>query len=306
MATGIEILIQNTMRDISFDLLRTFVAVYRSGSVSRAAELRGVSQPTVTAHIKALEADLDRPLFDRVPRGMAATPTADDLAARIAPAIDSLESWVDGDLNASADPFARSVHLGGPAELLCTRVVPSLTGMIAAGLRLRVRFGMPDGLLGELANGGLDLVVSTVRPRRRDLHAEPLADEQFALIAAPVWTADDIDRAPLIAYADNLPILRRYWRTVFGTRLTRPPEVVIPDLRGVLAAVTAGAGITVLPTYLCDAHLADGSLRLLHRPQIPPINTLFLVSRMGATHHAASAVAGHLLRQGRAWTADVT
>jgi DNA-binding transcriptional LysR family regulator len=291
------------MRDVSFDVLRTFVAVHRSGSVSQAAQARGVSQPTVTAHIKALEADLNRPLFDRVPRGMAPTPTADDLAARIAPAIDILEAWIDTDLNESGDPFARAVHLGGPAELLCARALPSLAAMIAQGLRLHIRFGMPDDLFAELVGGNLDLVVSTVRPRRRDLHGELLADEQFALISAPTWTADDIDRAPLIAYAENLPILRRYWRAAFGTRLTRRPSVVIPDLRGVLAAVVAGAGITVLPTYLCDAALADGRVHLLYRPQIPPINTLYLVSRVGTTHPAAAAVASHLLLAGRDWTA---
>ncbi|GAA2432327.1 LysR substrate-binding domain-containing protein [Actinomadura vinacea] len=291
------------MRDVSFDLLRTFVAVYRSGSVSRAAELRGISQPTVTAHIKTLEADLDRPLFDRVPRGMAPTQVADHLATRVAPAIDSLEDWVHDQSDA---PFERAVHLGGPAELLCARVLPSLADLIAQGLQLRVRFGMPDDLLADLAGGGLDLVVSSIRPRRRGLDVEVLTDEEFALVAAPTWTADDIDRAPLIAYAENLPILRRYWRTVFETRLTRGPAVVVPDLRGVLTAVTAGAGITVLPVYLCATELADGRLRLLHQPQVPPINTLFLAGRAGAAHPAAAAVRGRLLLQGRTWTAEVT
>ncbi|WP_242909208.1 LysR family transcriptional regulator [Actinomadura terrae] len=294
------------MRDVSFDLLRTFLSVYRTGSVSRAAELRGVSQPTVTAHIKALEADLDRPLFDRVPRGMAPTQAADHLAARIAPAIDSLEDWAHTDLDRSGDPFGRAVHLGGPAELLCARVLPSLAHLVARGLQVRARFGMPDELLAELSGGGLDLVVSTVRPRRRGLHVEVLADEEFALVGAPAWTAEDVDRAPLVAYAENLPILRRYWRTVFDARLARGPAVVVPDLRGVLATVVAGAGITVLPTYLCAAELADGRLRLLHRPEVAPINTLFLAGRAGATHPAAVAVRGELLHRGRIWTAEVT
>ncbi|WP_312874222.1 LysR family transcriptional regulator [Actinomadura litoris] len=294
------------MRDVSFDLLRTFVAVYRTGSVSRAADLRGLSQPTVTAHVKTLESDLDRPLFDRVPRGMAPTPAADHLAARIAPAIDSLEDWAHTDLDRSADPFGRAVHLGGPAELLCARVLPSLAHLIARGLQVRTRFGMPDDLLADLSGGGLDLVVSTVRPRRRGLDVEVLTDEEFVLVAAPVWAAEDIDRAPLITYAENLPILRRYWRTVFDTRLTRSPAVVVPDLRGVLATVIAGAGITVLPAYLCAAELADGRLRLLHQPEVPPINTLFLAGRAGAAHPAATAVRGRLLHQGRVWTAEVT
>ncbi|GAA5037735.1 DNA-binding transcriptional LysR family regulator [Thermocatellispora tengchongensis] len=286
------------MRGISFDLLRTFLAVHRSGSVSRAAELLGLSQPTVTAHVKSLERDLGRPLFERVPRGMAPTPAADQLAARVGHALDALEELVLGDLSGPAETFGRAVHLGGPAELVCARVLPCLAPLVSRGLHLRVTLGLPDGLLTALADGSLDLVISSVRPRRRGLRVEPLGDEEFALVAAPGWTFRDVDRAPLVAYAENLPILRRYWRTVFDTRLTRQPAVVVPDLRGVLAAVTAGAGITVLPVYLCATELADGRLHLLHRPELPPINTLFLATRAGGAHPAAAAVRERLLAHG--------
>jgi DNA-binding transcriptional LysR family regulator len=78
--------------------------------------------------------------------------------------------------------------------------------------------------------------------------------------------------------------------------------VVVPDLRGVLAAVAAGAGVTVLPRYLCAGHLADGRLRLLAEPELAPINTLFLVTREGTLPGpAARAVHEHLLLAGREW-----
>jgi LysR substrate binding domain len=102
----------------------------------------------------------------------------------------------------------------------------------------------------------------------------------------------DVERAPLVAYGENLPMLRRYWREVFGTRLTRAPAVVVPDLRGVLATVAAGAGVTVLPRYLCAADLADGRLQVLAEPELPPVNTLFLTWRDDTQHPAAAAVRG--------------
>jgi DNA-binding transcriptional LysR family regulator len=133
--------------------------------------------------------------------------------------------------------------------------------------------------------------VSTVRVRRRGLRAEPLCDEEFVLVG----TGDADATAPLVAYAEDLPILRRYWRVVFGTRLTRSPSVVVPDLRGVLAAVLAGAGVSVLPRYLCEEHIAAGRLRVLGAPEEPPINTLFLVWREGYLHPAARRVRTRLL-----------
>ncbi|MFJ6948126.1 LysR family transcriptional regulator, partial [Streptomyces wuyuanensis] len=72
------------------NLLRTFLAVYRSGSFTAAAPLLGLSQPTVTTQMRALERQSGRELFVRLPRGVAPTPVADELAARIAAPLDAL------------------------------------------------------------------------------------------------------------------------------------------------------------------------------------------------------------------------
>ncbi len=74
---------------------------------------------------------------------------------------------------------------------------------------------------------------------------------------------------PLVSYAEDLPIARRYWRHVFGTRLAAQAAITVPDLRGVLAAVVSGAGITVLPRYLCLDELASGTLVPLLTPKTP-------------------------------------
>ena len=80
-----------------------------------------------------------------------------------------------------------------------------------------------------------------------------------------------LERLPLISYAEDLPIARRYWRHVFNRRLHAPAAVTVPDLRGVLTVVIAGAGWSVLPSYLCRAELASGALRLLHEPEDPQL-----------------------------------
>ncbi|MEX0172228.1 LysR family transcriptional regulator [Streptomyces sp. LMG1-1-1.1] len=272
------------------NLLRTFLAVYRSGSFTAAAGLLGLSQPTVTAQIRSLERQTGRELFARLPRGVAPTPVAHDLAARVATPLDALAAATGQD--DARDERAAPVHLAGPAELLCTRVLPALAPLAAEGVRLRVAPGLTEPLLDELRAGRHDLVIATFRPRGRTLVAVPLMDEEFVLVAAPVW-ADRLGHGltgegpaalhavPLVTYAEDVPIARRYWRHVFGSRLSCPAAVTVPDLRGVLAAVVAGAGFTVLPRYLCDAELASGALVPLYEPEEPPINTGYLVQRPG-------------------------
>ncbi|WP_084962388.1 LysR family transcriptional regulator [Thermoactinospora rubra] len=285
---------------LSLDLLRTFLAVHRTGSITAAAQTLGLSQPAVTAQIKALEAALDRPLFDRLPRGVAPTAVADELARRVAGALDTLDAVIGSEL-----PTGHTLHLGGPAEFLTEVVLPLLAPLVRGGLRLRVTFGLADDLLQALAAGRLDLVVSTIRPRLRGVRAEAAYDEEFVLVASPelaVRHPDPVRRgAPVIAYAEDLPIIRRYWRTVHGTRPAMDAQVVIPDLRGVLQAVRAGMGVSVLPAYLCRRDLAAGVLVALARPEPPPINTGYLAVRSGGRAvPAVTEVHDHLLERLRA------
>jgi DNA-binding transcriptional LysR family regulator len=293
------------------NLLRTFLAVYRTGSFTGAAQLLGLSQPTVTTQMRSLERQLGRELFERLPRGVAPTAVADDLAARIAPPLDELAAVTGPGPAPGTRPAP--VHLAGPAELLCTRVLPALAPLVADGLRLRVTTGLTEPLLDELRAGRHDLVISTVRPRGRSLAAVPLMDEEFVLVAAPGWAERAMARlaaegpaalhpVPLVTYADDLPIARRYWRHVFGRRLACPAAVTVPDLRGVLSAVVAGAGFTVLPRYLCLDELASGALVALHEPADPPINTGFLVQRPGTPGNPdVLRVRERLLATGRDW-----
>ncbi|MES5820332.1 LysR family transcriptional regulator [Streptomyces sp. RG80] len=290
---------------LDLNLLRTFLTVYRTGSFTAAARLLGLSQPTVTTQIRALERQLDRELFERLARGVAPTAYADELAARIVDPLDSLATVTGAD-----DSPAEPVHLAGPAEFLTRSVLPAIAPLVEKGVRLRITPGLTEPLLEDLRAGRHDLVIATFRPRGRTLAAVPLNDEEFVLVAAPeraeriggpARIAAEGEAAlhgvPLIAYAEDLPIVRRYWRHVFGKRLVRDPAVTMPDLNAVKAAVVGGAGFSVLPRYLCAAELASGTLILLHDPDDPPINTVFLVQRPGASGNPhVPLVRDHLLR----------
>ncbi|WP_107085350.1 LysR family transcriptional regulator [Streptomyces maremycinicus] len=270
------------------NLLRTFLAVYRAGTFTAAAPTLGLSQPTVTAQIRTLEQQTGRELFTRLPRGVEPTPYARELAGRIAAPLDALATLEDS--GASAAP----VHLAGPSELLCVRVLPALVPLVAEGVELRVTQGLPEPLLEEMRAGRHDLVIATRRPRGRGLESLPLADEEYLLVAAPAWAerlaapsrGEDglcaaLREVPLVTYAEDLPIVRRYWRNIFGRQLAHRAAVTVPNLYAVLSAVNAGAGWSVLPRSLCQEYLDSGRLTLLHDPEEPPLNTLFLVQRPG-------------------------
>ncbi|MEM9949750.1 MAG: LysR family transcriptional regulator [Cyanobacteria bacterium P01_D01_bin.36] len=53
-----------------FPQLRTFMAAYRLGSLTKAAEHLGITQPAVSQQIRTLEAQIKKPLFVRHARGI--------------------------------------------------------------------------------------------------------------------------------------------------------------------------------------------------------------------------------------------
>ncbi|MGX1563010.1 LysR family transcriptional regulator [Streptomyces sp. NPDC055506] len=285
-------------------LLRTFVTVHRAGSFTRAAALLGLSQPAVTSQIRTLERQLGRPLFLRQARGVTPTSIGDELAHKAAPHLDALVEITETGLD--DDSSLRTLHLAGPPEFTAERALPALTELIGEdgqGFALRASFGNAEETLEGLSAGHHDLAISTAQPRGALLTATALCDEEHVLVAAPRWAEQigagepgrkpepSLEQVPVVEVHESLPFVSRYWASVFDSRPAAPGTVIVPDLRAVLACAVAGAGLAVLPRYLCAAALGRGDVVALHEPAVPPLRTYFLVVRTGtlAMPHIARA-----------------
>lgn len=273
-------------------LLRTFVTVHRAGSFTRAAGLLGLSQPAVTAQIRTLERQLGRPLFLRRARGVTPTSAGDELAHRTAPHLDALVEITETGLDDGAG--SRTLHLAGPPEFTSMRVLPALAPLISQGLALRSTFhGNSEDTLEGLAAGHHDLAVTTARPRGGLLTSTTLCDEEHVLVAAPRWAGRlgpgtlrhkgsvVLEQLPVVEVHESLPLVSRYWAAVFDSRPATSATVIAPDLRAVLQCAMAGAGLAVLPRYLCDEALERGEVVALLDPPVPPLRTYFLAVRTG-------------------------
>jgi DNA-binding transcriptional LysR family regulator len=289
---------------VDLALLRTFVTVHRAGSFTRAAALLGLSQPAVTSQIRTLERQLGKPLFLRQARGVTPTTIGEELAHKAAPHLDALVEIAESGLD--DDSSLRTLHLAGPPEFTAERALPALTeltGDDGQGFALRASFGTAEETLEGLAAGHHDLAISTARPRGALLTATPLCDEEHVLVAAPRWAerigaeelrlkgASALEDLPVVEVHESLPLVSRYWATVFDSRPAASGAVVVPDLRAVLACAVAGAGLAVLPRYLCAPALAEGTIVTLYDPAVPPLRTYFLAVRTGtlAMPHVARA-----------------
>lgn len=252
--------------DLPLDLLRTFVTVAELGSVTRAAERVGRTQPAVTLQLRRLETLLGRPLFVRQRRRLSLAPQGEVLLHHARGVLAANDSAVAALL---AEPLSGPVRVGLVQDFAET-LLPGVLARFAGthdGVRLEVAVAGSAALRARLAEGGLDVVLCAARPGEAAALTMPLCWLGDGSLAA----RDPLPLAllePPCGYRDAalaaLERAGRRWRVV----------VASPSLTGVRAAVAAGLGLTVRSRLLGGLPVVeDGNL-----PALDPIGHAVLVA----------------------------
>ena len=225
---------------INFEWYRSFIEVYRVGTVSGAAQVLHLTQPAVSQHLAALESALGNQLFQRTPRRMVPTEAGKRLYSQVVGAIEKLESIPHKNSTAETP---QTIRIGTPQEFFTDRILSQLPQDDRPFYT--VQFGLTAELIQQLKAGKLDIVIATQKITLSDIEYELLFEENFWLVGSPNITipiAEGISQAdlnslsqwlltqPWIAYSEELPIARRFWRVVFGSRIDIQPKLIIPDL----------------------------------------------------------------------------
>jgi DNA-binding transcriptional LysR family regulator len=287
--------------------LRTFVAIYRAGSVTEGAALRHLSQPAASQQLAALERATGTPLFVRSPTGVTPTRWGRALYGRVVGPLDNLEELLDG-LDTGTLPAApTALRFGSTAEEFSTHVLPRLR---PDGPAISATFGPDEEVVALLGHGELDVAVTRTAPPRRAFASTPLGTTGFALVAAPDLAPDrppaslaDLGRwlvgRPWVAYSAELPLTRRFWQSALGRPFAGDLRLVAPDLRAVVGAVERSLGISLLPEDVCADHLADGRIvELFPVGGVVPGESRFACTRAADVGRPAVAALVDALRAG--------
>lgn len=239
------------LASIDLNLLRLFDAVYRHGSVSRAAEQLNLTQPAASQGVQRLRTLLQDPLFTRSARGVQPTPRAERLADPVRRALATLElALAESDL---FDPARSSrtfhLHLSDIGE---GRFLPPLMAALrgcAPGVRVEARSWPHDELSAALHAGRVDLAFGFLPMLADTRHARLLEDRYVLLLRAdhPFLAKPRRGRA-LLSALDTLEFVAV--RTHADTR--RILEIL--QIEGRLRLVTEH--FLVLPAIVRDTDLA--------------------------------------------------
>jgi len=297
------------MADLTW--LRTFMAIYRTRSLTRAAKALHLTQPAISQHLKGLEAQVGWPLFARHPRGVAPTPAGDELAQLVGEHVDALEAIAER-MRPPTQAKPGVVHIGGPVDFLATRVLPALSRAIEHGVRVIVHPGLVMEVMEKLARGDLHLAVSERKLDTADLEYEALYDLESVVVVGRARAAElqrlGNDRAaiarslaagPFVAFSEEMPLVRELFAEAFGVEVEGRPAVVVPDLRAIGDVIAAGRAVGVLPRPLVERALASGALVEIAASKPGSRQRLWMVTRRGTRLSPRIATIRKLLLAGK-------
>ena len=268
--------------------VQLFIRIVETGSFSKASVDLGVTQPTATKHVAAVEARLGARLLNRNTRGVSATEIgalyyekckliqreleeADNLAAL-------LQSRVGGQLRISTSvAFGRRVLT--PRVLAFMRTHPEIT--------IDLSF---DDRYVNLVEQGIDVAVRMGRLADSSLGSRYLGTNPWMLVASPAYiaahgapeTPADVARHPCLVYSSVQGDERWQFSAGPGPGAREDTVAVRGPLRSnslsvVLEAAQAGMGLAILPRYVAQRAAVAGRVAELLADHALPVQEMHAV-----------------------------
>jgi DNA-binding transcriptional LysR family regulator len=286
--------------------LQTFLAILERGGFSRAATALGLTQPTVSFHVKSLEDALGVRLLDREGGRIRATPAGVALA-KYAKQIVSLRAEAMVKIRASEDLEAGHLHIAAstiPGEYLLPPALAAFRQKHPA-VEIKVHVSDSQEALALLIGDEYEIAfVGTKRSDRRIVYAPFARDEVVLVGPSPNPFAREGRISP--AALKNVPLVGR--ETGSGTRVTVGGLMQRSGISGSLEmgsteavkrAVRHGMGLGFVSRTAVEDEVRSGVLEIVQAPGLPVKRAFFSARVKGATLSAAArAFLDHVHKEG--------
>ena len=265
--------------------IQLFLRIVETGSFSKASADLGVTQPTATKHVAAVEARLGARLLNRNTRGVSATEIgalyyekckaiqreleeADNLASL-------LQSRVSGQLRVSTSvAFGRRV------------LTPLVLAFMARHPEISIDLSFDDRYV-NLVEQGVDVAIRMGRLADSSLGSRYLGLNPWVLVGSPAYLAAhgaprspaDVARHACLVYSSVQGDERWHFSTAAGHEQPVPVRGPLRsnNLSVVLEATRAGMGLAILPWYVAFDAVAQGAVQPLLTDFALPVQEIHAV-----------------------------
>lgn len=275
-----------TLRHLQF-----LVAIADHLNFSRAAEACFITQPTLSAGLKELEDRLGVSLVERTRRSVMLTPLGQEIVARgrgILIDVEDLQTLA----RAHSNPLKGDLRLGSIPTIgpfLIPKALPTLRTAFP-DLRIYLREELTDSLIEGLNTGRLDLILIALPYETGALEIVPLFEDGYQLASPPNWPTPAgsgtkiLDGQQRLMLLEKGHCLQRHALMAYPGQLSmQEDDFAATSLATLIAMVSEGLGITLLPKLAIAAGIADGRhIQLTDLPDACP-RQVVLAWRKGAS-----------------------
>lgn len=289
---------------VSLKQLKYFDAVARSGHFGKAAEQCAVTQPALSMQVQELEKSLGIQLLERGRNGVMLTEGGKEIAQRAARVLADVRDIVD---------LARRQGnvLSGPLRLgvipsVAPYILPQLLPMIRDGfpdLDLHIRESQTQTLVGELADGQLDLLLLALPVEHPDIETLRLFDDRFLLaMATSHRMSNRVKATPDLLEDDRLLLLEeghcmRDQALAFCNlrRIENINTFGASSLSTLVQMVAHGLGMTLLPELAVPLESRRGDIHLMRFADPEPQRVIGLAWRKSSPRKQHFAELGQMI-----------
>lgn len=278
--------------------LEAFVAIVECGSITRAAERIGLTQPAVSIALRELEAALGTTLIDRDLRPLKLTRPGVILHRRATRLLADAEGLRTAVQVATADTLP-SIRLGLVVSVTATGA-PLIKALQTMADELQVLSGLTPELGRALMAREVDLLItSDAMEDAPGLERRIVLHEPFILVL-PRHAEQRLKSLSLAALVDAMPLVRYTSHSIIGNQIERhlrrsgldvPRRLELDSSNSVLAMVSAGLGWAITtPLCLIQGNVDRATISILPLPGAGLSRTLFLLNRRGEMPDAAERI----------------
>lgn len=269
--------------------LRYFLAVAERNNFTRAAETLHLSQPSLSIQIAALEEELGTPLFDRLGKHVALTQAGEILREYAQRALGELEQGARAIQELKGAERGRLIV--GTLSTVNTYLIPPLVCRFKQrfpNVHLHLQAQPSAQIAADVVALRLDLGFCHLPAPTNRLAATPLFDETLSLVTPRSFRLPgtririrQLADLPLILMPADYCLRKMIEGECAKAGVQPKVTIEMTSPEGILEAVKAGAGVTVLPELYVRNRSADGALRVVQLIDPVPRYRVGLVSLLG-------------------------
>lgn len=273
---------------VSLKQLKYFDAVARTGHFGKAAERCSVTQPALSMQVQELEKFLGVQLLERSRNGVMLTEGGKEIAQRAARVLADVRDIVDL-ARRQGDVLSGPLRFGvipSVAPYILPQLLPMLREQVPE-LDLHIRESQTQTLIGELADGQLDLLLLALPIEHPDIETIRLFDDRFLLaMATSHRMSNRVKATPDLLETDRLLLLEeghcmRDQALAFCSlrRIENINTFGASSLSTLVQMVANGLGMTLLPELAVPLETRRGDIHLMRFADPEPQRVIGLAWR---------------------------